>query len=320
VTRRVASASFRAMSVDIRLIGVGVADDAARQAADTAHAFALEWEAAFSRFLPDSELSRLNAARGRPTCVSTRFIDVLERAIAAVHQTDGRFNPAILPALRAAGYDRDIAQVWAGGVQAAPPQPAAAPSSFDEIRIDRQRQDVTLPPGMQLDFGGIAKGIFVDEVAARLAVWPGGCVDAGGDLRTWGLPPSGERWVVGIEDPQDATRTALVVEIVGAEAAAAATSGSNRRHWQAGAATMHHLIEPRTGQPLAGAAQVTAFAASAAAAEVATKALLVAAARGERLDPVQAAAAILFTPEGRIDFIPGTCPDACLAAATLRSA
>jgi thiamine biosynthesis lipoprotein ApbE len=109
----------------------------------------------------------------------------------------------------------------------------------------------------------------------------------------------------------------LSIGIADEAAAGVATSGVNRRRWRAGGRPMHHLIDPSTGRPLAGgASQVTVFAPSVGAAEVAAKALLVAAARGEPLDPVDAAAAVLAFPDGRVEFVPGSCPDACVTVSS----
>lgn len=314
MTRQVARARFHAMSVDIELLGVDVAAAEVERVGNTAVRLAAVWEATFSRFLPGSELSRLNVAGGHPLRVSARFIQVLDLALAATRRTAGRFDPTILPALAAAGYDRDIAQVRGRRLRpAVDPVPAAGLSGVEHIRVNRRRHEVTLPPGIRLDFGGIAKGVFVDLVVAMATGWPGGSVDAGGDLRVWGVPPDGTHWTVGIEDPRDVAADLRTVEIVGDAAAGVATSGVNRRRWQAGERPMHHLIDPATGRPLAGSAvQVSAFAPSVAAAEVATKALMVAAARGEPLDPMTAAAAILVYADGRVVIVPGTCPDACV--------
>ena len=318
MTRQVSRTGFRAMGVDVELTGVDVPPGEMEWVSGLARRFAAVWDESFSRFRPDSEVSRVNAAAGRAVRVSPRFVQVLDLAVGGARRSHGKFDPTILPALVAAGYDRDIVAVRARRAQRAlPAVPSGGLDAIEQIRVDRERCEVTLPATLRLDFGGIAKGVFVDLVAGMAGRWPGGWVDAGGDLRVWGVPPDGERWVIGVEDPRDTKTNVMLVELAGSSAAGIATSGSNRRRWEIDGQTMHHLIEPRTGQPLSGgAAQVSVFAPSVAAAEIASKSLLVAAARGEHLDPLDAAAAVVVYPDGRAVVVPGSCPDACQTVST----
>ena len=282
------------MSTTVALTGVGVSTQEVAHAVVLGEELARWWERLFSRFRADSQLSRLNAANGQPIVVDDAVIALLDFAAHAVEHTGGRFDPSILPALEAVGYDRSIEQIRLTSTAWRAPRPAAGLVGWRRVRVDRARREVMLPAGMRLDFGGLAKGAFVDRLAMEIAEWPGGCVDAGGDLRVWGIPPDGERWVIGVEDPTDPGHDLMRVEIAGAEAAGVATSATNRRRWLAGGKPVHHLINPRTGVPLAGQlSAVTVFAASVAAAEVATKALMVAGNAGESLDPGDAALAIL---------------------------
>ena len=89
-------------------------------------------------------------------------------------------------------------------------------------------------------------------MAERFAPWPGGSINAGGDLRVWGEPPDGERWVVGIEAPFDADRERCLISILDGRAGAIATSAMNRHAWRIGDERYHHLIDPATGRPILG--------------------------------------------------------------------
>ena len=80
--------------------GVDLPDRAAARVADL--------EARWSRFLPDSEISRCNALSGRPVCVSEETVRLVACAVSGWRLTDGRFDPTVLAALRDAGYDRDF--------------------------------------------------------------------------------------------------------------------------------------------------------------------------------------------------------------------
>ena len=295
------------------LTAVDLPDAALDVATDHARTFAETWESRFSRFRAESELSRLNRAGNTGLVVSDEFLAVLDDAADACERTGGLFNPAILPALEQLGYDRDFALV--------PPRSAAMDSRptnpaqdwLSAIAIDRHSNRVVMPPGCQLDFGGIAKGIFVDRLAERFAEWPGGCVSAGGDLRVWGDPPDGDNWVVGIEDPTKSNEEICLISITGPEAAAVATSATNRRAWWSGPERLHHLIDPATGRPVLGAlASATALAPTLALAEPATKALIVSSGRGEALQPADASLAVVVDLSGTVAIIEGKHPHACV--------
>src|SRR4051794_29176352 len=76
-----------------------------------AHALArvCELEGRWSRFLPDSEVSRVNAAAGSPVPVSSDTLLLAERALDGARLTGGRFDATLLHPLVAVGYDRDFA-------------------------------------------------------------------------------------------------------------------------------------------------------------------------------------------------------------------
>lgn len=301
----VARRSLPAMGSSVELTSVGLPEETIDEAAAFAAEFADEWENRFSRFRPESELSRLNRSGAAGTVVSPAFLELLDAAIDAFQRTGGLFDPSILPALSSLGYDRDFNALKQGEAteHEIDPRPAAL---MAEVRIDRRRRRVTLPPGCQLDFGGIAKGIFVDRLAERFNSWPGGSVSAGGDLRVWGEPPDGEHWVVGIEDPFDAAEEAVRVTVTAPEAAAIATSATNRRVWTRGGERLHHLIDPATGRPVLGhLVSATALAADLATAEAATKAMLVSGGRGGPLRLADASGAVVIDVAGKLALIHG---------------
>lgn len=300
------------MGGDVEVIAVGVGPGDFERALADAISFADAWENRFSRFRPRSELSQLNAAAGRPIRVSSDFLDVLRTAIDAWWRTGGRFDPSILPALAGVGYDRDFADVSSGAALPTPNARGWTAAPINQIRVDRANQTVQLPPSSALDFGGIAKGIFVDHLAEQFAHWPGGSVNAGGDLRVWGQPPDGDHWVIALEDPCDRRHDRALITLLDPDSFAVATSAMNRRTWQAGGSRHHHLIDPATGRPIAGRlASATALGPDLATAEIATKALLVSDAHCQSLDAADASGAIVIDVAGTLLFVPGRSPHAC---------
>ena len=229
-----------------------------------------EVEAELSRFRPDSALSRLNAAAGQgPQTVSPLLWTVLNRAVEAARQTRGLFDPTIIDLLRAAGYDRSFELVTDGNGRNSP---AATPVwDWQHIRLCDLAGRVELPAGYGIDLGGIAKGWTVDRVAVSLAKHGPVLVDAGGDIRTIGTP-GGELWPVAVQDPFDEARDCAILALGNG---AVATSSIGRRRWQRNGQTMHHLIDPRTGQPSdSDLHTVTVLAPTTEQAEVAAKTVL----------------------------------------------
>jgi thiamine biosynthesis lipoprotein len=244
-------------------------------------------EAELSRFRATSGLSRLNAAAGRgPRRVSPTVQHVLSQALAAARVSDGIFDPTVLHALQQAGYDRSFellavqdALPPAAGQRNGKPtrfnhgdEPVAPTSGWQQVILDPIDGTVTLPAGLGLDLGGIAKGWSVDRAAERLGVHGAALIDAGGDIRA-SAAPGGQPWPVAIADPFDDTRD-LGVLYLGAGAVATSTVG--RRYWQQEGRSMHHLIDPRRGQPCQSDLHtVTVLAPTAVQAEVAAKVALI---------------------------------------------
>jgi thiamine biosynthesis lipoprotein len=221
-------------------------------------------ERELSRFDPTSDLSRLNSAGGRWTPVGRRLFEALGLALRAREDTDGRFDPTVLPALAAAGYDRSFELLeerearWADDWRAG-----------TAIELDPQNGRARLEPGSSVDLGGIGKGYAAGRaLGAMLAASPnfaGGLVDLGGDIALRGESPEGGPWLVAVADPRRPGETLAVLALDGG---GVATSGRDARRFGP-ARSLHHLIDPETGEPaLAGPLTVTVVAPDPAAAEV----------------------------------------------------
>jgi thiamine biosynthesis lipoprotein len=270
---------FRAMGthVDV-LVPVGREASVAR-----AVAIFTAWTRRCSRFDATSELSRLNAAAGRPVIVSVGLFDAIAAAMDAARATDGVFDPTVLRRLEELGYDRTFAQVPAG-IPAAIRPPGPWEGSWRSVRLDRATRTVELPAGTGLDLGGIAKGMAVDaavEALREAGVTPA-AVNAGGDIAVAGIPAGQPEWRIAVE-------TRGGGHVVALEHGALATSSTERRRWTRGDSEVNHLIDPRTGAPAAtGVASVTVAALRCTQAEVAAKTALL-------LGPVEGAAFIRRT-------------------------
>jgi thiamine biosynthesis lipoprotein len=273
VTRLLEHHAFRAMGTTCAVGATTTLAElpAAQRAIAAAVAEVSACERALSRFAADSELSRLNAAGGAWMDSGPRLLGALTAAVEARVATGGSFDPTVLPALVAAGYDRSFEQLE--------PRAPAIPFGWRagaEIEIDRVGGRARLEPGAAVDLGGIGKGFAADRaVAALLAAWPAvpGClVDLGGDVAVTGEPPDGGAWRIAVADPR---RAGGRLSVLALRAGGVATSGRDRRRFGL-AGELHHLIDPATGEPAApGPLAVTVVARDAASAEAQATALAI---------------------------------------------
>ncbi len=232
-------------------------------------------ESRWSRFRASSEISKLNTHRGVPVVVSPDTFRLVETAARACDETAGRYDPTIIDAICSIGYDRDFPEVTKSAAFVAhigKPAPGCA-----GIRLDPYLNAVSLGTGVGFDPGGIGKGLAADIVVRELldSGVDGVMVNLGGDVAAAGDPPDDHGWIVGIEDPYDATH---IVGRVTLESGGVCTSSRIRRAWQsADGRHLHHIVDPRTGNPVATSLlTATVVAGSAWQAEALTKALFVA--------------------------------------------
>lgn len=222
-------------------------DPAAGQAfVREAVAWVQAFEAKYSRFRPDSLIGRINAAAGRDWVAIDADAERLFALADQVHVlTRGVIDPTMLPLLRLWNYRA-----------AAPRVPSAeeiaeASARTGWARVRREPGRIYLPEtGMGLDLGGFGKEYAVDCVVdiARAHGVLHVLVDFGHDVRVLGAPPGAPCWSVGVEDSRTpgALRARLAVTDAGI-----ATSGDYIRYFESGGRRFGHIIDPRSGYPVA---------------------------------------------------------------------
>ncbi len=286
-------ARVRAMGTDVYVIAVDGPRDLSAWVAERLERLESRW----SRFRPSSELCQLNAAAGHPIVVSRSTYEVVARAVDVWRWTAGRYDPSVLSALMASGYDRDFDDVDRVGDGPAP-KPVPAPGCAG-IGLDPMTRSIRLPLGVGLDLGGIGKGYAADLLATEMVAAGalGALVNLGGDVRAAGAPPSAG-WIVDVEDPFETGTGQLSVTEGGI-----ATSTSLRRTWSRGDEQLHHLVDPTTGKPATtGLVSVTVIAGECWRAEVLAKAAFVAGPVAGRKIINEAGASGLFVhDDGHID-------------------
>lgn len=241
------SLTFTALGGECELYGI----DVDHATLERGQAWIARLHDRLTRFEPNSEVSRLNASRGRWFAVSAELEALLRESLRAFELSDGLVNVAVLPALLAAGYTRDFA---AGPTALTASSPIPRLPEVLQLRPGEAR----LAQGGAVDLGGIAKGWLADRLAERLG--DNVLVNLCGDLFARGGGESGEGWPVGFGD-----KTLLLNDL------GAATSGTTKRAWAGG----HHLIDPRTSLPArSDLHEVSVLASTATDAEIYAKVAL----------------------------------------------
>jgi thiamine biosynthesis lipoprotein len=251
----------------------------ARRAAADVKARMLGWHSQFSRFERRSELSALNADPGETVEVSALMARLVAAAVRAARDTGGLVDPTLAGEIERAGYAGHFEGEGVplrDALALAPPRAPASPRparpegfGWRDVAVDVAASTVTRPPGLRFDPGGIAKGLFADELVAELAAHAAVVIDCAGDLRLGGA--GGIVRAVHVESPFDGS----VVRTFELSAGGIATSGIGKRSWMLDGRVGHHLLDPGTGRPaFTGIVQVTALAPTGAEAEARSKAAL----------------------------------------------
>jgi thiamine biosynthesis lipoprotein len=230
---------------------------------------------ACSRFRVDSELARVNAAAGSAVRVSPLLIEAVEIAIAAARMTGGLVDPTVGRALRLAGYDRTFELVRERDGGRFRPRFEVVPG-WRGIEVDRSRDAIRVPKGVELDLGATAKALAADRAAtaASRAAGTGVLIALGGDVAVAGPAPA-PGWPVKIAEDH-ASPLSEPGPTVSIHSGGLATSGTAVRRWRGGDVELHHIVDPRTGRPAETPwTAVTVAAASCVDANVASTAAVV---------------------------------------------
>jgi thiamine biosynthesis lipoprotein len=271
-----ATITFPAMATRVTVRVAGPHPGAASALASARAVFA-RVEGACTRFDPGSPLMRANADPAVWHTVPEECYLAVAEAARAHEETDGLFDPRVLDTLVALGYDRTLpfragVTLTGTGRRLTGREPADPPRW--QPGLNRDSRSIRLGPH-RVDLGGIGKGLAVRLAAQALARAGGGhLIEAGGDCHVAGDGPDGDGWRIGVEDPAGGVDPVAVLRVTDT---GCATSSLRVRSWRVGGATVHHLIDPRTGRSAEGGLRsVTVLDPDPARAEVWSKSLLIA--------------------------------------------
>ena len=190
---------------------------------------------------PDSQIYAVNA-RGSGT-LTGRADTLMGQALDLCRRTGGALDLSIYPVVRAWGFTTGDYQVPDDSTLAA----LTALVDYTHIDYDPASGAVSLPEGMEIDLGSVAKGYAGREAAQllRQAGVSSALLNLGGNIQTVGSRPDGDPWQIGVKDPS--TGQPMVVLFIRDQAVV--TSGGYERYFQQDGRTYWHIMDPATGRP-----------------------------------------------------------------------
>jgi len=238
---------FFALGCKCQLLFIAPDRTSAERFRDAAFDWLSAYEARYSRFLSDSVVSQINAQAGVDWVeIDSQGEHLLDLCEHCHFFTKGAFDPTSLP----------LTMLWdwkqKHDTLPAESDIARALSLVGWKRVQRAPGRVFLPEkGMMLDFGGVGKELAVDclRQLAQRAGLERVLIDLGGDIAVLGDAPEGDGWYVGLEDPESPGSCFCGLRLK--SGAAVATSGDYRRCFELNGRTFGHILDCRTGWPVA---------------------------------------------------------------------
>lgn len=264
--------SFSAFNTVITLDAYAEAETC-RKAFSDARDACRRYERLFSRTLPHSDISRLNAAGGAWTPISHETFDLLKASLRYCAESGGVFDITMGAAVRLWDFHKGIIP------DDDKLQAALAHVDYRTVKLGRQTNpdgtplegdEASIPcfakledPEASVDVGGTAKGWIADALGALLEEHGIGIymINLGGNVLVGDKKPDGTPWRIGLQDPrhkrEENTPVLGAVEVTNASVV---TSGVYERTFKRDGVTYHHILDPKTGYPvktdLAGATVV----------------------------------------------------------------
>jgi FAD:protein FMN transferase len=213
-------------------------------------------EELLSTWIPNSELSKVNAAAGRSVVtVSLETMTVVRKSLQVAEMTDGAFNIAIGPAVDAWNISAEPRLPTAEELAALKPL-----VDLQHIHTDVWERTIFLDkPGMRIDVGGIGKGYAADQAVLLMkkAGAMAGVVALSGDIKTFGRLPEGGTFPVGIRHPR---KEGEILAEIALQDEAISTAGDYERFFEKDGKRYHHILDPNTLQPAQGCQSVSVIA------------------------------------------------------------
>ena len=198
-----------------------------------------ELEGEFSTTQENSDIFHLNQEKTAELSADTRYL--MQEALALGAETDGALDISIYPVVQSWGFTTGNYRVPSESER------ESLLKSVDYRLVGLEADTASIEPGMMVDLGGVGKGFTGDEVVKTMK--EDGVTSAlfslGGNIQTIGTKPDGEKWYVGIKDPESDG----YLGGVRVQDEAVITSGGYERYFEEDGQTYWHIMDPETAAP-----------------------------------------------------------------------
>lgn len=229
-------------------------------------------EAMISSWQEDSYTSEINRQAGiRSVYVPEELFQLITRAQKVSELTQGAFSLAFGSAYHLYDFKKEEFTFPSDSII----ERNVQLTDYRNIKLNPNNQTIMLQyPGMKIGFGAIGKGYAADKAKAimlELGI-QAGCINAGGDLTTWGSRPDGSDWIIGISDPKNQND---IVAYVPTKNKAIVTSGDYEKYFLYKGERYSHIIDPRNCRPVREISSATVICPSAELADALATAVCV---------------------------------------------
>lgn len=229
-----------------------------------------EYEKVFSRTVEGSDVWRINHAEGSPVRVCGDTAELLAIALNICEKSGGALDITIAPASDLWDFKADEPEIPDSG------ELSSAAELVDYTKLKLEGDMVTLPAGMAIDLGAVAKGYIADKAAEYLKEQgvTRAILNLGGNVVALGSKPDGREWSIGIQDPEKENGKSGYSVMVADKSVV--TSGIYQRGFDKDGVRYHHILDRATGWPVQnGLASVTIITGSSALADAMSTACFV---------------------------------------------
>lgn len=239
--------AFKAMGTACDVLYESTSTEHAERVRDEVVSWVRFFENRYSRYLPNSFISEVNAAAGiRPVSLLPEDERLLNLCRGLHFMTKGLFDPTTLPLSLIWDFRKKNPRI---------PEKAEITRALSLVgwsKVELGEKEVFLPAeGMGLDFGGFGKEYAVDrvlEIVRSMGV-RNAMVNFGGDVALSGRPSDAAHWRIGVENPKKPGQPDFALSVT---ERGVATSGTYMRFFEMNGKRYSHLIDHRTGYPVSG--------------------------------------------------------------------
>ncbi len=213
-----------------------------------------------SEFIPDSTTAKINNNAWRePLVIENECFDLIERCLAISKLSKGNFDISVSPLKKLYSFKNNEFEIPSVKII----KKTLQNIGYNKIDLNKKNQSISFKnKDLKISFSAIGKG-YASDMVKRLWIKKGvkaGCINASGDLNAFGIKPNGEKWKIGIANPDNKNEVLIYVPLYNASVA---TSGDYEQNFTYKNIRYSHNINPHTGMPVTGIKSVSIFSPSA---------------------------------------------------------